>query len=90
MSFRTLMLLVVAAVLIPFFRDVSDGQVKKESRFKLSGYDWEDREIDGMKYRLYFKNTTTMAESPMLWVINLTKDRLECNKLMAEQAGNGK
>lgn len=83
MRIRTLVLMLAIGLLIPLWMDISEAQVKKESKFKGSGYDWEDREIDGMKYRLYFKDTTPGNPNPhpMLWVINLTKDRLECDKL---------
>lgn len=42
-------------------------------------YSWEDQEINGMKYRIYFDNDGYYGGA--LYIINITKDELEVQLL---------
>lgn len=54
---------------------------KEKSRLEKSEYDWEDQEVDGMKYRVFFKKYTTTQTGYCVFVVNLTKDKLEVKAL---------
>ena len=56
---------------------------KEESELLRHRYYWEDREINGMKYRIVFKLAGSDGAGA-LYIINLTKDELEV-KLLRKQ-----
>ena len=45
-----------------------------------------DEEIDGMKYRIYFKDSWSSETGYCLAIINVTKDKLECDLLKKQLA----
>jgi hypothetical protein len=51
--------------------------------FKLlqNGYSWEDQEIDGMQYRVFFARPAGAYASKAIFAINVTKDKLEVDTL---------
>mgnify|MGYP001591208322 CR=1 FL=1 len=46
-----------------------------------NGYSWEDQEIEGMVYRVFYKGFSTSQTGYAIAVINVTKDKLEVQKL---------
>lgn len=77
---KTIALLLVSfTVLIGCVSQTTSSEVKDE--FLSSGYSWEDQEIDGMKYRIFFKTWTTSQTGYAIAVVNLTKDKLEVEML---------
>lgn len=47
-------------------------------------YTWEDQEIDGMKYRIFYKTYGTNQTGYSVFAVNLTKDKLEVELLQKQ------
>lgn len=54
---------------------------KLPSTLENQGYATEDHEIDGMKYRVFFKEYVSSQTGYTVFVVNLTKDKLEVQLL---------
>lgn len=53
----------------------------KPRTFWNSGYSWEDQDIKGMKYRVFYRDWASSQTGYAIFVINLTKDSLEIELL---------
>lgn len=51
-------------------------------------YAWEDQEINGMKYRVYFKTRNSSQTGYTVFAVNLTKDELEVQLLKRQLQEN--
>lgn len=63
---------------------LNESQVDITSdRFKIlqNGYAFEDREIEGMKYKIFFARPTGVYASKAIFAINVAKDKLEVDLL---------
>lgn len=62
---------------------VSDAKTEKvlDNPFPLGLYDSLDQEIDGMKYRIWYKVWSGSQAGYCITTVNLTKDKLECDLL---------
>ncbi len=49
-------------------------------------YSWEDRTIDGMKYRIFYSDRNLSYASAAISIVNLTKDSLEVELLRKQLA----
>lgn len=69
-------------------RDSKPAVKVEKDTFADEGYTWQDQTIDGMKYRIYFKKygdrSNTGENTAAIYVINLSKDKLEM-KLLEKQ-----
>jgi hypothetical protein len=54
---------------------------KDEFKLLQNGYSWEDQEIDGMQYRVFFARPAGAYASKAIFAINVTKDKLEVDTL---------
>lgn len=63
---------------------------KLPSTFENEGYTSEDQEIDGMKYRVFYKKDWTSQTGYTVFAVNLTKDKLEVQLLEQKLKENGK
>ena len=54
---------------------------KDEFKLLQNGYSWEDQEIDGMEYRVFFARPAGQYASKAIFAINVTKDKLEVDLL---------
>jgi hypothetical protein len=51
--------------------------------FLYNWYYWQDQEIEGMKYRVYFGKSTGHGPNS-IFVVNVTKDKLEVEALQKQ------
>lgn len=54
---------------------------KDEFKLLQNSYSWEDQEIDGMQYRVFFARPTGAYASKAIFAINVTKDKFEVDSL---------
>ena len=54
---------------------------KDEFKLLQNGYSWEDQEINGMQYRVFFARPAGQYASKAIFAINVTKDKLEVDTL---------
>lgn len=86
MRFAILTTVLIIMIFIGFCGQANSGAAEKKAILSKV-YSYTDEEIDGMKYRIYFKEASTSETGYCLAVINITKDKLECdllNKQLAE------
>lgn len=61
----------------------------KQNSFEDNGYCWENQVVDGMTYRVYYKTYGSSQTGYAVFVVNLTKDKLEVDYLKRQMENKG-
>ncbi len=68
---------------------VQSSNTNETPTLQSNGYLFEDIELEGMNYRVYYMDYKSTQTGYCLGIINITKDKLEC-QLMKQQLRKGR
>jgi hypothetical protein len=78
--------LVLAVALSNMQISCRQAAARENETFYQQGYSWEDQTIDGMKFRIFFRDNGSSQTGYAIEVVNLTKEALEVEWLRKQLA----